>query len=277
MKKVYLFLLLPAAAVFMTTPALTNSSAGPSGRTGSPGDNGVTCASGCHTASNPTDQSVDIDLGSIPASGYIPGEVYDVFVTADRGTFNGPEIGFSLTAEKSSDNSKVGGFITGAGTQINGNSQSHITHTSSSIAIVGNVNVWGFQWTAPASGTGDVTFYAVGVFANGNGANSGDKVSTANPITVSEDLTVGLTEEALQAKFYPLPARDYTRLSFDQQTDWLNVRMYKSSGQFVQQLWYSDQKGTHDVRLELSDVANGTYWVEFSSEQGSLMKPLLVQ
>ncbi|QTN37942.1 T9SS type A sorting domain-containing protein [Cryomorphaceae bacterium] len=277
MKKVYLFLLLPAAAVFMATPALTNSSAGPSGRTGSPGDNGVSCANGCHTGGTVTDQMADVDVSGIPASGYIPGQTYDITVSGDRGSFGGPRIGFSFTAERASDDSKVGGFMSGAGTQVNGNGQSHITHTSSSITASGNSNSWTFQWTAPASGTGDVNFYAVLLFANGNGGNSGDIVLPMGAVTVSEDLTVGLTEDVLQAKFYPLPARDYTRLSFDQQTDWLNVRMYNSSGQFVQQLWYSDQKGSHDVRLELSDVANGTYWVEFSSEQGSLMKPLLVQ
>lgn len=277
MKKNYLFLLLPAAGLLFATPAFNNSSGAPAGRTGSPGDNGVTCAAGCHTASNPINQTVDIDVSDIPAAGYIPGQTYDITVTGNRGSFNGPEIGFSFTAERASDNTKVGGLMAGTGTQLNGTGQSHITHTSSSIGISSNENSWTFQWTAPATGTGDVSFYAVCVFANANNANSGDKVLNVGPITVSEDNTVSLTEETLRPKFYPQPATDYVRLAFDQQTDWLQVRMYNSAGQLVQQLWYSDQPGEHDVRIELSDVAKGTYWVEFTSERGALMKPLLVQ
>ena len=126
-------------------------------------------------------------------------------------------------------------------------------------------------------GTGDVSFYAVSVFANGNNANSGDKVLNVGPFTVMEDTTISLTEESLQPKFYPQPATEYVRLAFDQQTDWLQIRMYNSAGQFVQQLWYSDQHGAHDVRIELNNVARGTYWVEFASERGALIKPLLVQ
>ena len=277
MKKSYLFLLLPAAGLLFATPALNNSAGAPAGRTGSPGDNNVTCAAGCHTASNPIDQTVDIDISNIPDSGYIPGQTYNVTVIGNRGSFNGPRIGFSLTAERLSDNQKVGTLISGSGTQLMGWGQSHITHTSGSINTAGNENSWSFQWTAPATGTGDVGFYAVCVFANGNGSNSGDKVLSVGPITASEDNTVSLDEESLQPKFYPQPATDYVRLAFDQQTDWLQVRMYSSSGQLVQQLWYSDQQGEHDVRIELSDVAKGTYWVEFASERGALMKPLLVQ
>lgn len=277
MKKNYLFLLLPAAGLLFWSPAHTNSSGGPAGRTGSPGDNGVTCAAGCHTASNPTDQTLEIDISDIPSAGYIPGQSYDITVTGNRGTFNGPRIGFSLTAERTSDDQKVGGFIAGTGTQVNGSGQSHITHTSGSLTVSGNENSWTFQWTAPQTGTGDVSFYAVGVFANGNSANSGDKVLNVGPITVSEDNTVSLDEESLQPKFYPQPATEYVRLAFDQETDWMQVRMYNSAGQLVQQLWYSDQQGAHDVRIELSDVAKGTYWVEFASERGALMKPLLVQ
>ncbi len=277
MRKNYFFFALPIAALFVAAPAFTNSSAGPSGRTGSPGDNNVTCAAGCHTGSMPTDQSTTIDASSIPASGYVPGASYDILVTADRGTFNGNKVGFSLTAENTATNAKIGGFMANTEVQVNGTASSHATHRSSSNTGTGTTKTWTVQWTAPAAGTGDVSFYAIAVLANGNGANSGDKVAQATPVTISEDVTIGLADNELKVKFYPQPARDYVRLAFEQNTEWLQVRMLNSAGQFVQQLWYSSTQGEQDIRIELSDVAKGTYWVEFATEKGQIVKPLLVQ
>ena len=161
--------------------------------------------------------------------------------------------------------------------QLNGTASSHATHRSSSNTGTGSTKTWTVEWTAPSAGTGDVSFYAVAVLANGNGANSGDKVAQATPVTVSEDVTIGLTDNELNVNFYPQPARDYVRLAFEQNTKWLQVRMLNSAGQFVQQLWYSSTQGKQDIRIELSDVAKGTYWVEFATEKGQIVKPLLVQ
>ena len=277
MKKNYFFFALPIAALFFAAPAFTNSSGGPAGRTGSPGDNGVTCAAGCHTGSMPTDQVTTIDASSIPSSGYVPGTTYDILVTADRGTFNGNRAGFSLTAENPTTNAKIGGFMANTEVQVNGTASSHATHRSSSNTSTGGVKTWTVQWTAPPAGTGEVMFYAVAVLANGNGANSGDKVDQATSVGVTEDVSIGLTDQDLKVKFYPQPARDYVRLAFDQNTEWMQVRILNSAGQFVQQLWYSDSKGEQDIRIELTDVAKGTYWIEFATEKGQTIQPLLVQ
>ena len=39
---------------------------------------------------------------------------------------------------------------------------------------------WQFNWTAPSSNEGDVTFYGVFNAANGDGSNGGDKIYAPN-------------------------------------------------------------------------------------------------
>ena len=53
------------------------------------------------------------------------------------------------------------------------NNDKAITHTSSGISTTGDSNSWSFDWTAPASGTGDVTFYGAFNAANGDEIISG--------------------------------------------------------------------------------------------------------
>src|SRR5712671_3368866 len=78
-----------AVVTFILIDAVNNfsrSSSGgaPAGRTGSPGDGGLTCAiSGCHVGPTPATMSGWI-TSNIPASGYVPGNTYSITATATR-------------------------------------------------------------------------------------------------------------------------------------------------------------------------------------------------
>ena len=169
MKNIYKFLpLLVLPFVFIL---LANNSGSPGGRTGSVGDGGQTCT-GCHTGT--AQNSTGWITTNIPVSGYAPGQTYTITVT---GTHTGVvKFGFELTAENSIG-TKVGTFvITNAAQTKLVNQNKAVTHQAAGTTPTGNTKTWSVNWTAPATGTGPVTFYAALNAANGNGGTGGDVI-----------------------------------------------------------------------------------------------------
>lgn len=156
------------------------SGGSPGGKTGSPGD-GANCTQ-CHAGS--PNQATGWITSTIPSSGYVSGETYTVTAT---GTHSGVvKFGFEVTAEDDG-NAKKGTFMITDAVQTkltNGNQA--VTHTASGNTPSGDSKSWSFDWTAPAEGTGDITFYGAFNAANGNGTNSGDVIYLSS-LSVTED------------------------------------------------------------------------------------------
>jgi uncharacterized protein (TIGR03437 family) len=177
-------------------------SSGPDVRyTGAPGDNPQGCAArGCHTSSasggpvNPAGGSVVATFSG--GTTYTPGQTQTVTVTISDP--QNKSYGFQMSARLGTTTSdlstKQGGtFVLGPGTQVLCDNNSirkttcpanapveFIEHTSPS------TKAFTFQWTAPAAGSGPVTFYVAGNAVNGNGReDGGDHVYLAN-ITLTE-------------------------------------------------------------------------------------------
>ena len=215
MKKYY-FIAAAAVGMIISGTAIVNSNStgGPAGRTGSPGDNGVTCAQGCHSGGTVTSQSttIQVEKNGSAVSEWDLGEIYDVVVTVDDGGASAQRYGFSLTAEDENGNS-IGTLISPDNeTQINGIGGTHITHTfSSNTPSAPGSQTWNFQWQAPNSGVNDISFYAVGVCANGNGTNGGDVVVTSNPVTLNR-APMSLEENNVLVRVYPNPASRWLQI-----------------------------------------------------------------
>lgn len=170
--------------LLVASAAFGYSSGPPTGMTGAP--NELDCTS-CHSG------SVNSGPGSLKISfpdsnGYVAGQKYKLTVTLADPTAK--RWGFEMTNRKEATSIFAGAFSTISGTtttliQRAGNFQ-YISHSSSGtypqqVTQAG----WDMDWTAPAAGTGTVRFYAAGNAANGNGANSGDKIYTTN-LSVAE-------------------------------------------------------------------------------------------
>lgn len=170
-------------SIALITGELTSHSSGffSIGYTGSPGDNGMTCAS-CHSGS-PVTSAPGALTSNIPASGYVPGQTYTITLTAQHPTFN--VFGFMLTAETSTG-AKAGSWtiLNTSETQLTAGG-SYVAHTSGGITGTGNTKTWSVQWTAPSPGVGQITFYASINRANGNFSTSGDQIQTAT-LSVSQ-------------------------------------------------------------------------------------------
>lgn len=136
-------------------------------RTGAPGE--LTCTD-CHNA------TAGVGTMSITApANYTPGQTYSIQVRHTTTDTTRKRWGFEMTSL--ANGAMAGSFAnTTANTQIKSNStKTYIEQTQAGTFqnTTGTV-VWTFNWTAPATNVGSVTFYAAGIQGNNNGSESGD-------------------------------------------------------------------------------------------------------
>ena len=178
MKKIILlFSIIIAVLIFLyPSTSISNSTGSPGGKTGSPMDN-ADCTL-CHSTTSVSGSTITTN---IPTTGYVPGTVYTITanITSAGGGFNIQ--GFEVTSEENMNNTKIGTFfITDANTTQLVNQGNAVTHKIGG----NNLSTWSFDWEAPSSATGDVTFYGAFIEASYPQGNSGDYFSSHN-LTVS--------------------------------------------------------------------------------------------
>lgn len=148
----------------------------PAGHTGAPGE--VTCTN-CHFG---------VDTGGslvvTPPQEYVPGQTYQILVQHLNADPSRLRWGFQLTA-------LAGTTMAGTFTNINGFTQvvggiqrDYIEHN-----VAGTFQgqpggaQWGFNWTAPPTNVGPITFYAAGNQANGDGTAGGDRIIATTSVS----------------------------------------------------------------------------------------------
>jgi hypothetical protein len=154
----------------------------PAGNTGAPGDG--TCNS-CHGGSS-TGGSVSLAFPS--GTTYTPGVKQHLTVTVND-TANGHNAwSFQLSARLASNTATQAGSFTATDATntivVSSGTVQDMETTSSGISL----STWSFDWTPPATASGNVNFYLIGLAAGGTGGStSGNGIYTA---------TYGLTPAA---------------------------------------------------------------------------------
>ena len=187
MKKIYKVLSVFTIPAFLLLYSYTGGS--PGGKTGSPGDGGATCTQ-CHAGT--AQAQGGLISTTIPFSGYEPGQTYTVTVTE---SLNGiSKYGYELTAE-SSGGIKQGTFtVTDPARVKKVNGGNAVTHTSGGTVASGGSISWSVDWTAPAAGTGQITFYTAVNATNSNGGTSGDQIYTGSRMVSEHVANPQITE-----------------------------------------------------------------------------------
>ena len=247
--------------------SLSSSSGGaPIGYTGSPFD-GRSCTS-CHSGPSAVAQPGWIS-SDIPAEGYIPGETYTISASVSR---NGnSQFGFQVAA-KSTSGAQAGtlkSISSETNIQVAGR---YITHSALGTFASGNNKTWIFEWTAPSTGIGNVTFYAAFLAGDNSGGSSGDVVFTSNlqvkqrtSTNINNTLTVS---KSLISSVYPNPVKDgfnlKINLSEPNQTD---VRLFDITGMEVGILFSGNlNKGEQILNISLPEnIPSGMYTVLLKS------------
>ncbi len=229
------------------TGATLRDTGSPGGFTGSPMD-GQNCTM-CHTSF--VAQTVpNLISADIPQQGYESGQRYQITVTGSH--TGATTMGFELTAE--SGDGKAGTFTVSSGSTRLVNSDNAVTHTNQGVAASGGSRTWTVNWTAPATGTGNVTFYVAVNGGNGNSVPAGDQIYLSS-LTVSERSVTAARLQALANTspfFYPNPATDYLYMT--------------GSGQGV--IAITDLSGNllieqpDAARIDLGSLASGAYFIK---------------
>jgi len=167
--------------------AIANSN----GKTGS-----STSGCSCHGSSS----SISPSLSGLPwgAGGYTPGATYSL--NWDGGPHIPGDGGFNLDA--------TAGTWSNLGSQVQ-LANGELTHSSDSLRS------WSADWTAPAAGTGNVDFNLAVLYANGNGANSGDDWGTGTWTLGEASSSSNTPPEALSVSFIPTGPTRGTGLAVD--------------------------------------------------------------
>ncbi len=243
------------------------------GNTGAPGDETQggqpkTCQS-CHNQ-GPIQATVAIsvlDSANTPVTQYRPGQQYKARVTINASGQGLNGYGFQMIALRDSDNSDLDGF-----TDVNPNNYKIASipggRTYAEHNNISTTNTFDVTWTAPATGTGSVTFYAAGNGVNSNGTTSGDGAgvsslkltefssATGDPLALPGEWTVS-----------PNPATDFFQLSGSRLAAGnYRFRIFSTSGQLV---WETQQLIQNEDFLSSIPTANwqpGVYYVQM--EQG---------
>ncbi|MEI6434198.1 MAG: choice-of-anchor V domain-containing protein [Bacteroidota bacterium] len=217
----------------------------PAGYTGSPGD-GQHCVS-CHNGSAATVSGWI--TSNIPTQGYTPGIVYTITVTVS-GT---GKKGFEVSPQNPSG-VQLGILAAGTGNHLVSGGTKYVTQNSAGSSS--STVTWSFSWTAPAAGTGVVTFYGAFTVAKAN-----TKLST---LIVSENTALPLSATASAAPSQVCAG----------QTVQLNVAAVGGSGSYTYQ-WTSIPPGfTSSIQNPtVIPMVSTQYIAQVSDGAGSVNAP----
>lgn len=269
-----------AASTLIVGVSMISSDNGIAGRTGSPGE--TTCnTSGCHVgnALNAAGGSITISAPTLANWQYFPGAVYPISVTVSRAGC--PIFGVGFEALRSSG-ANAGTLTAGVGTTLKaatilGNTRTNIVHTLNGGTSSTGSKTFTFNWTAPAAGTGTVTFYAAGNATNGNGSTSGDFIYTTSQ-TVTESAT-GIEEGVVASsiKIHPNPIVDNINLSFQlMSNEEVAVRILSLEGKLVETaLQEKLQSGNHNLVIP-APTQKGIYLLELNHSSGTATRKIVV-
>jgi len=258
-------------------PAQANTGGSLGGYSGSIGD-ARTCGTngGCHGGgSTVVSNAITSD---IPGTGYVPGQTYNVSVTVSDASSS--KFGFEATAEDGTG-TQQGTMIAGTGSQLisSGTGAGHVTHTSSGLGTAGSAT-WDFQWTAPSSDQGDITFFSAMNASNGQSNTSGDVIYQGF-LTVSADNGVGVDETsavAFNLSVFPNPASEYITLEFGlAEAGRVQAELIDMQGKKVRTLVNSTYaSGNQTVTVDLDNLPEGNYFVRVLTENGAYTEKVLL-
>ncbi len=249
------------------------------GNTAAPGDemiggNPRVCAS-CHTGAN-TDimmtQLIEVLDGTGAAiTEYVPGQTYRVKVTNEVVAGDPAGFGFQVLALKASldiDGDDVAAFSNPANNVkiaiATSNGRQYAEHDG-----VSETNTFEVDWTAPATGTGAVSFYSCGNAVNDNNMNSGD-ASACTKIELAEGESSSTFEADGGVKIFLFPNPVHEEMKVQLISDIsaeFSMDIFDMQGRLMVSETISFMNGENNFSYNVKDLSKGTYLVKFSNNE----------
>jgi hypothetical protein len=269
MKRILLLSLGAGMTALIFSSYATGPFAGGAGnRTGSAGTSANCSTGGCHaTSSASTLCSLVVQTtsgGTVTA--YTPGVTYKVIVGGGTIGTAFPKFGFQASAVKASATSTQAGSFTSTAGNISVRPAGALQLVEHNTPIAG-ASVSGamtytasFNWTAPASGTGTVRFYAMVNAVNGDNATSGDQPGNGVTIDLPQGPGAGVQNvSAEQLSIYPNPVTDALNMKLGSVVGSCEVRIVNFTGSVVADMTVSVKNG--EASINTANLKPGTYYV----------------
>ncbi len=141
-------------------------------------------------------------------------------------------------------------------------------------AIVPGSRTWSFQWTAPATDDGIITFYLSSLASNHDHTLAGDYTYT---LTKTLDLATDIQEvnDNLDIQIFPNPSHDDLIVSINK--EWMNARitlMYPD-GKPTGLLSSVPETGKIIISRNTWNLKSGVYFLKIESASGSFTKKIV--
>lgn len=229
------------------------------GYSGAPGTR--ICASACHGGSSGT-----LTVTGFPTS-YQPGQTYRIAIKRNGGS---AIVNFNATTRGGSTSSVAGSFaavmncVLYAGADGGMYASPHLIDSAV------------FQWTAPASGTGSVTFYAAayqGTTSSANGQSKAITITSTEIVTAVNDQRLTPTEMHL-GQNYPNPFNPTTRIEFSlTKATTVSLSVFDMLGRSMKVLIEEPKAaGTHSVQFDGLGLTSGIYLYRLSTPEKALSR-----
>lgn len=261
--------------------AVSHKIGAPGSSTGAPISSTLTertCTSvGCHD-----DGAVNTGSGSVqimaPAE-YTPGVPLDIVVRVEE--TEREVFGFQVAAKAASttddyyDHEGRLELIDSTTTRLV--ADHYVTHMAGGVAQ----QEWSVRWVPPEGETRDVTVYAAGNAANGDGSNRGDHIYTMQRTMRAAIGTATAEEPALPglhvARAFPNPFVGATiiRYTIPEKMP-VTIVLYDALGRQVQ-MHRKDHRmpGTHTTVVDAHDLGRGLYFLEVRTPRARRIQPLI--
>ncbi len=254
------------------------------GYAGAPASNETCANSGCHSGTASTDASkfklqMATSLSGLTGAPdvsntttYIPSTDYFMALqlTGTAGRY-----GFSLSSLDAS-NAQAGTFtITDANKTTTVAGTSGITNMSHKAADALK-KAWIWKWRSPSS-TGTVNFYYAGMYADGNGNESGDIVYKSTVAINGQPNAIAEISTIHSFNVYPTQTMSDIALNLDanESTD-ATIVLVNMTGQVVRELYTGKVNiGENNMRFNIADLPTGNYILNLKSATNSISKHIV--
>jgi hypothetical protein len=285
-KKILILLAILAIPVLFVNFTYIKAAGAHPGATGAPND-GSCGDAGCHTGNVIlNDKVVNSLIFPTPDSTYTPGKTYLVTIKVKKASI--VRFGFEVGALDGT-NKNAGAFaLTEASrTQllthtVKGDVRNEVTHTQAgnSTTTSGSTQ-WTFNWTAPATNVGTITFYYATNSANNNKENTGDNINIST-FKLKPANTAGVDEYLNESEFTTFYNSNYNTvdLKYNLKKECaIKITVLDASGSEI----YSDKgeqkaQGPNTDQITLpGNVASGIYFVNLQYGGHQLTQKLFVE
>jgi len=136
----------------------------------------------------------------------------------------------------------------------NGQGAGNVTHSNE------DFDSWSFNWTAPATNEGAITFYAAVMAIDGSNTGGDQTVTTA--VSVNSN-TLSISEENMLAfEMYPNPTQDFLTIQLPNEVMTGSIEVIDYLGRTIK----SKEISKIDNELNLTNVSPGVYFMRLNAE-----------